>query len=216
MLSWMAALDATRCVACDAVDDMLDATDARVCLACDSQLPSRLERLPQAPACCGGAWTLGDYAGLPGQLVRIAKYGRDEATGTMLAERLARAAAPLAGLYDSIVPVPSHPFRTWLRGSALPAVLAHATSVTLGVPRVDALARVGFRAQASRSRRERAEGGAVTWRARTRVAGRVLLVDDVLTSGSTADGCAAVLLQAGAARVDLLVVAAARGRLLAA
>jgi predicted amidophosphoribosyltransferase len=216
MLSWLAALDATRCVACDAVDETPTAPDARVCEACDAQLPSRLERLPQAPACCGGAWTLGDYAGLPGQLVRTAKYGRDEATGHMLAERLARAAAPLAGLYDAVVPVPSHPLRTWARGASLPAVLAHATAATIGAPRVDALRRVGLRAQAGRTRRERADDPTTRWRTRAAPSGRVLLVDDVLTTGTTADGCASVLLQAGAARVDLLVVAAARGRLLAA
>ena len=216
MLSWLAALDATRCVACDASEDTDEAPDTRICEACEAQLPSRLERLPQAPACCGGAWTLGDYAGLPGHLVRIAKYGRDEATGSMIAERLARAAAPLAGLYDAVIPVPSHPLRTWVRGAALPAILARATAVSLGAPRVDALRRVGFRAQAGRTRRQRAEDPATRWRTRTGVGGRVLLVDDVLTTGVTADGCAATLLQAGASRVDLLVVAAARGRLLAA
>ena len=216
MLSWLAALDATRCVACDAEDEESCAPDARICEACEALLPSRLERLPQAPACCGGAWTLGDYAGLPGQLVRLAKYGRDEATGGVIAERLARAAAPLAGLYDVVVPVPSHPLRTWVRGSALPAILARATAASLGAPRMDALQRVGFRAQAGRTRRQRAEDPATRWRARAGVSGRVLLVDDVLTTGVTADGCAATLLQAGAARVDLLVVAAARGQLLAA
>lgn len=113
-----------------------------------------------------------------------------------------------------IVPVPLHRWRLWQRGYNQAAELAKALSAATGTPLlVDALQRV----RATRSsqglnprQRRRNVAGAfrITGRARRLVAERcIILVDDVLTTGATADACARVLLRAGARSVRLLTLA---------
>jgi ComF family protein len=136
--------------------------------------------------------------------------------GTLMA-----ALAHRAGLAGShlIVPVPSLPRRHLERGYNPAALLATHVGRCLGVPvRFGALKRV--RDTASRDRLDRK-----TRFARVREAYRagkaldiqgrsILLVDDVLTTGATAEACSRVLMEAGAAAVDVLVFAGAipRGR----
>ncbi|MEW9856826.1 ComF family protein [Novosphingobium sp. M1R2S20] len=107
-----------------------------------------------------------------------------------------------------IVPVPLHRWRLWRRGYNQAAVLARELARTTGAQlAVDALER--RRATASlgglgRRARKRELAGAiqVSSRARAQVRGRkVLLVDDVLTSGATSDICVSVLHRAGAEKV---------------
>jgi hypothetical protein len=112
---------------------------------------------------------------------------------------------------DLIVPVPLHRFRLWRRRFNQAAALAEVVAGIQGLP-VDltVLARVRrTRPQVGLSRNERAENlqGAlrVAASARHRLEGRrVLLIDDVLTTGSTANASARALLRGGASAVDLL------------
>ena len=142
------------------------------------------------------------------------KYGDRIEVARALAPHMARAGAGLLLQADLLVPVPLHRRRLLSRRYNQAALLAQALSRLSGRPAVlDGLRRVrptsplGHRNGAQR----RAElAGAIQVRA-SRVAiladARVLLVDDVLTSGATADACAQVLLAAGAARVDVLAAA---------
>jgi ComF family protein len=113
-----------------------------------------------------------------------------------------------------LVPVPLHWRRLWARRFNQSAALATTISGESGVPiAVGALKRVKATAQqVGLSRTERAANiqGAfsVPEEGKAAVAGRrLVLVDDVLTSGSTVDGCARALLRAGAANVDVLIFA---------
>jgi ComF family protein len=140
----------------------------------------------------------------------------------MLARWVSRAAADLIEEADAIVPVPLHPLRLLRRRYNQAAEIARPLGVMTGTPYLpDALVR--RRATASQggksgSGRRRNVAGAfeVPTRRLRQVDGlRILLVDDVLTTGATAEGCARALKAAGAARVDLAVVArvqAAPGR----
>jgi ComF family protein len=127
---------------------------------------------------------------------------------------MARAGQELCADADELVPVPLHWSRLWQRRFNQSAMLAREISARTNVPVADdVLVRTRATApQVGLARKERArnvQGAfAVEKSARIRVKGRKLIViDDVLTSGATADACARVLRRAGAARVDVLVLA---------
>ncbi|MFM8807640.1 MAG: double zinc ribbon domain-containing protein [Chthoniobacterales bacterium] len=112
---------------------------------------------------------------------------------------------------DGIVPVPLYPAREREREFNQAAVLASVASGRLGIPLIGALKRVRYTVtQTHFHREERFENldGAFALRPRAVVRGKnIALVDDVLTTGSTADACAKVLQEAGAAAVVVITVA---------
>ena len=115
-----------------------------------------------------------------------------------------------------LVPVPLHPKRKRERGFNQSAELARGLQGMTGLPMIEALRRIRYTTtQASLSRQARLENltgaFAPAKRVRDALRGRnVLLIDDVFTTGSTADACAKVLRrETGAARVAVLT--AARG-----
>jgi len=116
---------------------------------------------------------------------------------------------------DLIVPVPLHRFRLWSRRYNQSAELARVLSRLAGVPADPmALARVrptpsqGQMPSASARRRNVRGAFAVPENRRSTVAGkRILLVDDVLTTGATANACAKALKRAGAQKVFVVALA---------
>lgn len=148
------------------------------------------------------------------QLVHRLKYGdRLELAGTM-GSWMARAGAELLGDADVLVPVPLHRRRLTARRFNQSGLLAGAIGRASGVPVAHA-ALVRCKATASqvglsRTQRQLNLQGAFAVRpeGRTAIAGRaIVLIDDVLTSGATANAAARALLRAGARRVDVLVFA---------
>jgi ComF family protein len=115
---------------------------------------------------------------------------------------------------DAIVPIPLHWQRQWTRRYNQSALLAQIVAEACGRPvAYDALKRVkATRQQVGLGKSERAQNVQGAFRVpperKSAVAGRrLVLVDDVLTSGATVDAAARVLLRAGAASVDVLVFA---------
>ncbi len=152
------------------------------------------------------------------RLILPFKYGDRVELASALARHMARAGAPLLREAEVIVPVPLHRRRLLARRYNQSALLAHAVGRLAGrVVVADALRRLHPTASlAGQTRQQRAAtvAGAFDVRParRDRLFGRrVLLVDDVLTTGATAAACTEAMLAAGAARVDLLVAARAGG-----
>ena len=130
---------------------------------------------------------------------------------------LARAGAELIGQADAVVPVPMHPLRLIRRRYNQAAEMARPLARREGLaywPGALVRKRAGeSQAGKSGSGRKRNVAGAFVcpdrWRAK--VAGkRILLIDDVLTTGATAEACARALTKAGAKSVDLVVIARVR------
>jgi ComF family protein len=150
------------------------------------------------------------------------KHADRQENAVVLARHMARAAGPLLAQADVLVPVPLHRWRLFRRGFNQSALLARALQRRSGRPVcLDMLQRTRrTRVLGMLSAAERAAelAGAISVRP-SRAAlprgKRVLLVDDVLTTGATMGACAQALLDAGASHVDVLVaarVADPRGR----
>ncbi len=131
-----------------------------------------------------------------------------------LARHMARAGAELLRAADLLVPVPLHRWRLFRRRHNQAALLAARLAKLCGKPHAPMLLR-RLRATAplgelgARAREEALEGAfGLAPGATARLRGQhVLLIDDVLTSGATADACARMLLGGGAADVTLLAAA---------
>ena len=107
--------------------------------------------------------------------------------------------------FDAIVPVPLHPARQRERGFNQALLLAEQVSAHVGVPVTSVLKRVRFTTtQTAFDRAERIQNLRDAFRLRKNADVRsldVLLIDDVLTTGSTLSECARILKQNGAASV---------------
>jgi ComF family protein len=128
---------------------------------------------------------------------------------------MARSGGDLLADADALVPVPLHRWRMLKRGFNQSGLLAQAVSARTGVPSLlDGLVRrTATKSQQGLGALERTrnitsssfEVPSSRW---SRIEGqRLILIDDVLTTGSTLSACASVLQHAGAASVDVLVLA---------
>jgi ComF family protein len=153
-----------------------------------------------------------NYDNASRRLVLPFKHGDRTEFVTVLARLMATAGAKLLREADVLVPVPLHRRRLFTRRYNQAALLAQSLRRMTGRPAVvDALVRrhatesLGGKSVAER-REEVAGAFSVRPRRLRAIKGRrILLIDDVMTSGATAAACSEALLAAGAASVDVLV-----------
>jgi len=225
-----------RCTICTA--DLPESGDRTlICLACRKQIVSPL---PACPRCASrvarlesdgcvqcrdsklrfdAAARLGDYQELLRRAVLRIKESSERALAVSLGDLLAAARAEeLERLQpDVVVPVPMHWRRRFSRGHNSAAVLAERIAQALGKPLADFLL---VRRRHTRPQFDLPPGG--RWenvRGAFRVklhsdlpGARVLLVDDILTTGATSSEAAKALRKAGASFIAVCVLARAEGQ----
>lgn len=190
--------DGPRCVQCDA--DLPTAGPAHHCGRCLALKP-RFDRVHG----------LFDYAGPVGDAIRKAKYG-GRVDGQRALTRATAAWIPQSLQEDpphAVIPMPLHRARLKRRHDDLPVQIAGVVARALRVPLMAGLTRrirdtppqAGLNEKA---RRSNVRGAFATRRVPPE---DVLIVDDVLTTGATADALARCLKRAGALRVRVLAAA---------
>ena len=181
-----------------------------LCEMCHASLP-RFLRPVTAPDGIRTAWVLGTYTSPLGALVRRGKYRPDSGVFQWLGNRLGDAAANRLPHVDMVSWVPTPWRRRFVRGFDQAELMARPVASALNVPAVSTLRRMKASPQTQRARHARAQGirGAFavknSWSTQP-PPHSVLLVDDVVTTGATAQACAEELLCSGVERVHLLCV----------
>lgn len=160
------------------------------------------------------AYRLGPYAGPLRDAVLRIKFAPGEGLADLLGRALAecRGDALRAEGFDTVAPVPLHWWRKWTRGYNQSEAVARELAAGLGVAFVPKLLRrvrwTPQQVQPTRAARKENVKGAFRVAGGARVLGKaVLLVDDVMTTGSTLGEAARTLTAAGAARVVVAVLA---------
>lgn len=162
------------------------------------------------------AYAFGSYEGTLRKLIQLFKYGRISTLARPLGLLLG-AALPREKPFDMVVPMPMHWRRRWSRGFNQAELLAKVLARRLNLPAVNAVRRrtaTPPQAGLTGAQRRRNMSGAFQVRDAGKVRGkRILLVDDVFTTGATAAACARALKRAGAESVAVLTVARADRRI---
>jgi ComF family protein len=213
--------DGIACAACWAATRIFSTEDL-MCWKCGAPGPGRVAEEHRRAVSCrrctnenfSAARACGVYKGALRASVLALK--REAHVPPRLARLLleTQSRAPLSGA-TLVIPIPLHPERERKRGFNQAAVLARAVARSTKLP-CDELSlarqlhterhRAGMDV---RARRESVAGAFTVERPRLVRGERILLVDDVFTSGATASACAAVLKEAGASEVFVLTVARA-------
>lgn len=183
----------------------------------------RCGKLPHECKCSGASvrsvmWYKGAVRGMMHKFKHHTDVLLTDFIAAMSAEMLT--SQGVSARVDAVVPIPSRKRDVHFKGYGHAEVLARAIADKLGLPYVEALGRTGARQQKllSASQRKRAIArnfeavpGRMTRPDGTEY-GRILLVDDITTSGATMTGCAAMLRRAGARQVVCFTPAKTPGR----
>ncbi len=209
-------------------ETLADTLAPPACAACDARLPGRVVlcrpcaagvvRAPVSTLSTGSSGlpivAFGAFGGPLAEALRRLKYGDRPDLARPLGHLLRQAARRARVQADVVVPVPLHRHRLVERGYNQAALLARAVARELEVPfAARALARTRHTAQQARLlRAERLENVVGAFRVRRPEVlrdRRVVIVDDVATTGATLLACAAALREAGARSVTAMVLARA-------
>lgn len=213
------ALLPALCIACDGV---LSGGERGLCGACRSRM------VPMSEPCCprcgvpsdsetdpcitcvdrrppqDGTIVWGSYEGILRRAVLALKHAGHDELARPLGRRLAARVelAPWSAEITAVAAVPSHGARRLRRGTCAAELLGAAVAAAIRRPSITALRRHGFGRQAGRTRSQRRRLARGSFSARRALAGhRILLVDDVTTTGTTLRRASETIKEAGAEAV---------------
>ena len=156
------------------------------------------------------AYSFGSYEGPLRKLIHLFKYGKVETLAQPLSRLLAKA-LPLDHNFDLVIAMPMHWRKQWERGFNQAELLANHLSRSYGIPLVPALDRIVDRgSQVGRSGEDRwlaVEGAFACTNPGVVRNRRLVILDDVITTGATISSCAVELAAAGAASVRAISIA---------
>lgn len=159
----------------------------------------------------GKLFVLADFDGKVQEAIHLLKYRHRRSLGRALGRWMGEKLKEVPGFSEVhlVVPVPLHPRRRAERGYNQSWEIARGVGEVVGVPVEEVLSRSrNTPSQTGLDVRQREENVRDAFRARRPLGKeKVLLVDDVLTTGATASECAKVLKEAGADGVSAAVVA---------
>jgi predicted amidophosphoribosyltransferase len=185
------------CGACRRALPWLPADCCRRCA-----LPRPCGRCPARDAPFCAAWAAVAYEGVAREALHALKFAAARPLADVMAAHIA-AGAPPGILAGAIVAVPAHPGRRRTRGFDPAQLVARALARRTGLPLVAALARGGAPTrQLGASREIRRMAGRLDIRARGTAPERVVLVDDVHTTGSTLSACGVALRGSGSRQIS--------------
>jgi competence protein ComFC len=190
---------------CGACAEELVALEPPWCRRCGRPLQATVDRCRDCPPSpIASARSAFAYRGPAREAVHRLKFSGWRGVGEALAAALVALGPPPA---DAVTWVPLASRRRAERGFDQARVLARALARDLELPAVALIRRT--RATAPQARRTRAQRldamrDAFACIPQVRMPARLLLVDDVLTTGATASACAATLLEGGAREIHLL------------
>ena len=207
------------CAACRA--PVVEA-DRLVCAPCVRALPwlrgprcgrcglprHRRTGCPAAAAAFAAAWAPLAYEGVARDLVQALKFRGALPLADLMAAQLAAGLPAELRRGECVVAVPAHPGRHRRRGFDPAGALAAALARRLELPLSACLRRGGGRRQVGARRAERRDPGRLAVSLRAPPPERVLLVDDVHTTGATLEACARALTDGGCR--DVVAVSYAR------
>jgi len=156
------------------------------------------------------AYSFGSYEGSLQQLIHLFKYAKVESLADTLGHFMLQA-LPLEANFDLVIAMPMHWRKRWERGFNQAELLAEPVARRYGLRLAKNLRRTRYtKSQAGLTeadRRANLRGSFEVWRAEQVAGRRILLIDDVFTTGSTLRAAAEVLKAAGAAHVAALTLA---------
>jgi ComF family protein len=196
MLDWLAPQHCTLCTS---------PLDRGCCPRCPGLALQTTEH--QSPFVHGHTFAA-PYVSAYGHSLKIAKYQPNRAIAAHLGRELGRCvkAHPLLPEIDWVVPIPSPWTRRLFRGFCTASLLAACVARALQRPMLHALRLAPGTPQAGLQRRERTLNLRKRMVGHRPVPGRVLLVDDVLTTGATTHQAALELLGEASSRIDVLTL----------
>ena len=212
---------------CPGCSEALLRNEHLVCLTCYLQLPKTgfhqspfdnpINRLfwGRIPIYASAAFLYFRKAGVVQELMHALKYGNQPEIGTFLGEEYGKTLSADDPFCQSelILPVPLHIKREKQRGYNQSNYFAKGLASNLNIETTNSLlVRNDFKSsQTKKSRFERWQNVSTVFEISNPLTvenKRVLLVDDVITTGATIEACARQLLLSGAARVSVLCIAA--------